>query len=331
MKRLTRQLLDKSQEAFILALEIYNKPTIKYRIEGFCLFFSNAWELLLKAKILEDEEKETAIYYKKTANKDRRSLSLRDCLKKIMTDEKDPVRKNVEDITAIRDAATHLIIKELETVYSSLFQSGVLNYVNKLNEWFSISIAEKISPAMLTLVSDIRQINPVNIKKRYGAEALKFFENEMKKLEKTEKEMNSLTYRIPIEYKLVLTKSSKNADITLSSGINGKAFGLVLEVSKDIEKSYPYLQKDIIAEVKKKRNDIVFNQYDFQAILYKERIKGNYKYHYMIKKPVIHRYSDDLITLIVDKIEKNPDYLKNAREQYRNRKKSYASTSYNTA
>jgi len=67
MKRLTRQLLDKSQEAFILALEIYNKPTIKYRIEGFCLFFSNAWELLLKAKILEDEEKETAIYYKKTA------------------------------------------------------------------------------------------------------------------------------------------------------------------------------------------------------------------------------------------------------------------------
>ena len=32
------KLLEKSQEAFILAIEIYNKPTIKYRVEGFSFF-----------------------------------------------------------------------------------------------------------------------------------------------------------------------------------------------------------------------------------------------------------------------------------------------------
>ena len=32
---LISKLLEKSQEAFILAIEIYNKPTIKYRVEGF--------------------------------------------------------------------------------------------------------------------------------------------------------------------------------------------------------------------------------------------------------------------------------------------------------
>ncbi|MCD6591052.1 MAG: DUF3644 domain-containing protein, partial [Candidatus Aenigmarchaeota archaeon] len=283
MKRLTKILLDKSQEAFILSLEIYNKPTIKYRIEGFCFFFCNAWELLLKAKILDDEKKDSSIYYKKQRNQKKRSLSLRDCLKKVMPNEKDPVRKNVEDIAVIRDEATHLIIKELEMVYSGLFQSGVLNYVRKLDEWFSISITEKISPAMLSLVSDIKQINPIIIKKRYGVETLRFIESEMKRLEKNEKEMNDLAYRIPIEYKLVLTKSSKNADITLSSGVGGKTFGLI-EVPKDIERTHPYLQKDIIVRIKKKVGDsIIFNQYDFQAILYKEKIKGNYKYHYMIK------------------------------------------------
>lgn len=125
MKRLTKQLLVRSQEAFILALEIYNKPTIRYRIEGFCFFFTNAWELLLKAKILENEKKETAIYYKKVRNQKRRSRSLRDCLKKTFPNEKDPLRKNVEDIVEIRDAATHLIIEELESVYSGLFQAGV--------------------------------------------------------------------------------------------------------------------------------------------------------------------------------------------------------------
>ena len=39
------KLVEKSIEAFILGLEIYNKPTIKYRIEGFSFFIVNAWEL----------------------------------------------------------------------------------------------------------------------------------------------------------------------------------------------------------------------------------------------------------------------------------------------
>ena len=49
---LTEKLLDKSKEAFTMAIEIYNKPTIKYRIEGFSFFICNAWELMLKAYIL---------------------------------------------------------------------------------------------------------------------------------------------------------------------------------------------------------------------------------------------------------------------------------------
>lgn len=32
-------LLEKSKEAFIMSVEIYNKPTIKYRVEGFLIFY----------------------------------------------------------------------------------------------------------------------------------------------------------------------------------------------------------------------------------------------------------------------------------------------------
>ncbi|RIM18607.1 DUF3644 domain-containing protein, partial [Staphylococcus chromogenes] len=52
MENLSKQLVDKSIESFILGLEIYNKPTIKYRIEGFSFFICNAWELMLKAELL---------------------------------------------------------------------------------------------------------------------------------------------------------------------------------------------------------------------------------------------------------------------------------------
>ena len=48
------KLIEKSTEAFIMGLEIYNKPTIKYRVEGFSFFICNAWELMLKAKLLKE-------------------------------------------------------------------------------------------------------------------------------------------------------------------------------------------------------------------------------------------------------------------------------------
>lgn len=52
MKNITDKLLNKSKEAFMMAIEIYNKPTIHYRVEGFSFFICNAWELMLKAHII---------------------------------------------------------------------------------------------------------------------------------------------------------------------------------------------------------------------------------------------------------------------------------------
>ena len=39
MRDIKEQLIGKSIEAFILGLEIYNKPTIRYRIEGFSFLY----------------------------------------------------------------------------------------------------------------------------------------------------------------------------------------------------------------------------------------------------------------------------------------------------
>lgn len=49
MKAISHKMLEKSIEAFIMAIEIYNKPTLRYRVEGFSFFICNAWELMLKA------------------------------------------------------------------------------------------------------------------------------------------------------------------------------------------------------------------------------------------------------------------------------------------
>jgi|HubBroStandDraft_3_1064219.scaffolds.fasta_scaffold08700_2 hypothetical protein len=49
-------LVDNSIEAAISAIEIYNKPGFRYREETFAILMLNAWELLLKARILKENK-----------------------------------------------------------------------------------------------------------------------------------------------------------------------------------------------------------------------------------------------------------------------------------
>jgi Protein of unknown function (DUF3644) len=51
---LSTDLAEKSVQAAIAAIEIYNKPAFSYREEAFSLLMTNAWELLLKAKWLTE-------------------------------------------------------------------------------------------------------------------------------------------------------------------------------------------------------------------------------------------------------------------------------------
>ena len=96
---LVQQLRQKSREAFVMSLEVFNKPTLKYRVEGFVFFVCNAWELMLKAEIIKRDDIE-AIYYKD--NKER-TISLSDAVKRIFTNEKDPLRKNLSKIIELRN------------------------------------------------------------------------------------------------------------------------------------------------------------------------------------------------------------------------------------
>jgi hypothetical protein len=54
MKARYKHLLENSISAILSAIEIYNKPDFKYRNEIFVILTVNAWELLLKSKILKD-------------------------------------------------------------------------------------------------------------------------------------------------------------------------------------------------------------------------------------------------------------------------------------
>jgi hypothetical protein len=80
MKSRSKQVLDKSIDAMISAIEIYNKPSFNYREEAFSILAINSWELLLKARILQLDGKNrlAAIikYYRKKNKNGTKSKTL---------------------------------------------------------------------------------------------------------------------------------------------------------------------------------------------------------------------------------------------------------------
>src|SRR3712207_4470460 len=136
---LSSMLVEKSIEAFIMGLEIYNKPTIKYSVEGFSFFICNAWELMLKAELLKRGKK---IYYK---DKKDRTISLDVAIRKIYSDTNTRIRLNLIKIIELRNISTHFITQDYEIKYAPLFQACVLNFINEMKRFHGTDITEYIA------------------------------------------------------------------------------------------------------------------------------------------------------------------------------------------
>ena len=83
---------------------------------------------MLKAHMM-NKFGEDSIYYH---DKPNRTITLEKmCSKKIFTNEKAPLRKNLEKVIELRNTSTHLFTEEYEAVYIPLLQACVFNFVDK--------------------------------------------------------------------------------------------------------------------------------------------------------------------------------------------------------
>lgn len=83
------------------------------------------------------------------------------------------------------------------------------------------------------------------------------------------------------------------------------------------ESSYPYTAAHILAECG-------INNYEFQAFDWKYKVKGNPKFHIIIKtgrKSEIHKYSKGVVEKIRAEIRKDPDVVNITKEAYSKSKK----------
>ena len=209
------KLVSRSLDAFTLALEVYNRPSMKNRVEAFAIMMVNAWELLLKAEILKAEGYEKIFY------DGDKSISISDAVKRRLQ-EKDPVRINLETIIDLRDHAIHLLIPELQPQLSRLFQATVLNYQTRYrNEMGNAPLAGQ-SVGMLSLVVDGPAPEVALIQKLYGKHAAQSVSKFIQRFDETSKTVDSTEFSIPVDYRLALVKREDESDLSLSVGDAGE-------------------------------------------------------------------------------------------------------------
>ena len=313
------KLVDKSIEAYILALETINRLSVKYRIEAFCYLICNAWELLLKAKILEESGTQSVIYYPKQRGEHKRSLTLRDCLERIMPKEADPEKLNIKHIADLRDESVHLVFSRIPSDVLCLFQAGVINYHKRLSEWFGISLSDRVSAGMMSLVYDMQpgqnDLTDKRLRREMGRDAANYLTRFCAKVkEDFDRFDRSAQFSIGIEYHLVLTKKQDEADIQLSAGSSGGSVNQIIEVPKDPSKSHPFRQKEVIEQIKSAIAGIEINQYDIQSVIKTHSIKkrAEYYYHGQVKGSPV-QYSPAFVDWIIKQIKKDDQFFQNSR------------------
>lgn len=326
MENLPERLVDKSIEAFIMGLEIYNKPTIKYRIEGFSFFICNAWELMLKAHIINNDCEE-AVYFK---DKRERTISLEKAVETVFPDKHGSLRKNLIQIIELRNTSTHFITEDYEHIYAPLFQACVSNYLSKMQEFHQKDITKQIAQNFLTLSVRIDQLNQEEIKAKYSPKMAKRLLAEQAKIESEISTSNS-EYAIPVETRFYITKRKQEADLVVKLDSKAETSINILREVKDPNAIYPLTTKEVIKIVNKRlktkgilltkivnseKQKRPFTTNDLQLFnaFYDIKKDNRYCYHYKIGNR--YGYAQTLCEFIIEEIERNPEtFVENLKKK----------------
>lgn len=154
------RLQRKAEAALLAAIEIYNKPDFKYREEAFTILTLNAWELLLKAKLVRDNDNDQrCLYLYETRTTAKKARSQKRYIRRnrsgnpltlsigqaVVALDATPasrlsaqVKANLDGLIEIRDNAVHYFnaSPQLAKQVLELGTAAVKNFIELARRWF---------------------------------------------------------------------------------------------------------------------------------------------------------------------------------------------------
>jgi hypothetical protein len=285
-----KPFVDKSIGAALSAIEIYNKPDFKYREETFAILMINAWELLLKAKIVKENKSSLKSIYVhvnkigKNGNKlatlipdlnrsgNPKTIGLPKCLSICLQppiDLNPIIKENIFVLMEIRDTAIHFQHDD-KFLSKKVFEIGTAslkNYLTLITDWFEYDLSIYNFFLMpMTFFHDFEAIRSFSVNSNKEQ-----IENLLKYISTKEKESPSdenREYNISLQLETKFIKSTSTDSLLVNYSTDSEAIQINIK-EEDSLKNYPF-DYDRLTEMLRDRYS------DF---------KSNQKYH-LVRKPL---------------------------------------------
>jgi len=240
-KMVQYNLIKNSISAFLAAVEIHNKPTLRYRYETSTLLIVNAWELIIKAYI-KKYYKGVSIY-KKDNKKETIGLdyALLVLCNKDNCDSKDrkrfdSIRSNLELIIRYRNECTHFYSEDLTPYIFALVAKSAVNYVDFVKKYFNKDIIKENSIFILPIGFEL-PFDPVDflstraIQNLSSDESKQFVSEIVRTIRQLDSDDNQNSIVVGFDVLLKSVKDVSNYDLLVAINSNGES-----DVSINVEK-----------------------------------------------------------------------------------------------
>lgn len=171
LPRAVKSSLEKACDSALLAVEVYNKPAVKFKSGGYIALMVIAWTSLFHAIFFRRKQKP---YYKKPNGRyekregEYRHWELAECVRQYFgSDTSNPVKKNLEFFIPLRNKIEHRSMPELDASIFGECQAMLLNFDEVLETEFgakhrireSLSFSLQLFPSAASLVAAVKK-NP---------------------------------------------------------------------------------------------------------------------------------------------------------------------------
>jgi hypothetical protein len=270
------KFVHKAEAALTSAVEVYNKPSFAYREETFAILMLNAWELLLKARLIQTANnpriiylyeirqtksgtKSKKLYLKRNRSGNPMTIGVGKCISELDKQTSSAlgliVKANLDALIEVRDNSSHfvqatpILAKQILEIGSASIQ----NFVVLAKRWFNCDFSES-----LCLILPLSFINPnSNASIVSVSPDEKRLIQHLQNLVSCDEENDSELY-VSVRLDIKLEKSKLNDVTKVMISNDSTALKLAL-TEENIRQSYPWDYKELVKRLVERYSDFKVN------------------------------------------------------------------------
>ncbi|WP_237437741.1 DUF3644 domain-containing protein [Altericroceibacterium endophyticum] len=245
--------LVRAREAMILAVQVFNSPSMRFKTEVFTMLANVAWTYLMH----EHYERKGV----KIVGKDGRSILLSQIVERHDCPLSKGIKGNLRAVKLLRDDVEHKLLGRADSKWLGLFQACCLNFDKCMCELFGaqLTLSNELAFALQFTKLNFDQASTLNkyeIPGEIDAIDARLREG------MSETDIADLEFQFRVVYTLdAVTKSRAHFQFVQPDSAEGKDIRNVLVQHKLADHLYPHKPRDVVKKVVK-ATEVAFTQHN---------------------------------------------------------------------